>query len=83
MDGIIYPSVAAAGEGFNIVLKPEVVDKKLKFSVASLCYLVKYGEKAEVDIVNHSIQQNEYGTLLYELMDDYNAEKYKNKDFIN
>ena len=83
MDGIIYPSVAAAGEGFNIVLKPEVVDKKLKFSVASLCYLVKKGEKAEVDIVNHSIRQNEDGTLLYELMDDYNAEKYKNEEFIN
>ena len=83
MDGIIYPSVAAAGEGFNMVLKPEVVDKKLRFSVASLCYLVKNGEKAEVVIVNHSIQQNEDGTLLYELMDDYKAEKYKSEDFIN
>ena len=83
MDGIIYPSVAAAGEGFNVVLKPEAVDKKLKFSVASLCYLVKNGEKAEVDIVNRSIKQNEDGTLLYELMDDYNAEKYINEEFIN
>lgn len=83
IDGIIYPSVAAAGEGINIVLKPETVDKKLKFSVASLCYIVKNGERAEVDIVNHSIQQNEDGTLLYELMDDYNKEKYKNETFIN
>lgn len=83
IDGIIYPSVAAAGEGINIVLKPETVDKKLKFTVASLCYIVKNGERAEVDIVNHSIQQNEDGTLLYELMDDYNKEKYKNETFIN
>ena len=82
-DGIIYPSVAAAGEGFNIVLKPEVVDKKLRFSVASLCYLIKNREKAEIDIVNHSIQQNDDGTLLYELVDAYNAEKYKKEEFIN
>lgn len=82
-DGIIYPSVAAAGEGLNIVIKPEVVDKKLRFSVASLCYLVKKREKAEVDVVNHSIQQNDDGSLEYELMNDYDAEKYKNEVFIN
>lgn len=82
-DGILYPSVAAAGEGFNIVLKPESVDKKLQFSTASLCYLIKNKDKAEVIIVNHSVGQNEKGILVYEPMEDFNANKYKNANFIN
>lgn len=83
MDGILYPSVAAEGEGFNIVLKPESVDAKLQFSLASLCYLVKNKEDEHVDIINHSIGLNEDGTLLYEEEPDFDKNKYDGCNFIN
>ena len=45
---------------------------------------MKNNQKAEArDLAIDSIKQNEDGTLLYELMEDYNAEKYKNEEFIN
>ena len=82
-DGIIYPSVAAGGEGFNIVLKPEAVDKKLKFSVASLCYLIKNGMKADLHIVNHSTGMDEYGSLSFELQEDFDKQICEGFEFIN
>lgn len=82
-DGIIYPSVEAAGEGFNLALKPEAVDKKMKFSVASLHYLVKNKMNARLDMVNHSIGQNSDGSLIFEKEIDYNDESYKNYIFVN
>lgn len=82
-DGIIFPSVAASGEGFNVVLKPESVDVKLKFGGASLCYLVKDGMKADLVVVNHSIGQNEDGTLIYEKEKDFDEKKYNGITFIN
>lgn len=82
-DGIIYPSVAAAGEGFNLVLKPEVADQKLEFATASLCYLVKDGLKADLIVVNHSVGQNDDGTLIYAPWSDFNIKDYPEFDFIN
>lgn len=82
-DGIIYPSVAAGGEGFNIVLKPETVDKKLKFSVASLCYLIKNGMKADLYIVNHSTEMAEDGSLSFELQEDFDKQICEGFEFIN
>ena len=82
-DGIIYPSVAAGGEGFNIVLKPEAVDKKLKFSVASLCYLIKSGMKAELHVVNHSTEMSEDGSLSFVAQEDFDKQICKGLEFIN
>lgn len=82
-DGIIYPSVEAAGEGFNLALKPEVVDKKLKFGVASLHYLVKNKEDARLDMINHSTGQNSDGSLIFEKETDFNEDNYKNFIFVN
>lgn len=81
-DGIIFPSVAAAGEGFNVVLKPEAVDKKLRFFVASLCYLIKDGMKASLQVVNHSIN-NEYGDLIYIPQEDFDFHVCDGYEFIN
>ena len=53
-DGMIYPSVPAEGEGFNVVLKPEVVDCYLKFDNASLCYLAKNKGQMKVMTLNHA-----------------------------
>ena len=82
-DGIIYPSVAAGGEGFNVVLKPEAVDKKLKFSVASLCYLIKNGMKADLHVVNHSTEMAEDGNLFFELQEDFDKKICEGFEFIN
>lgn len=82
-DGIIYPSVAAGGEGFNIVLKPEAVDKKLRFYGASLCYLVKDKMTAELHVVNHAIGCSDDGTLKYVPQEDFDIQVCDGYDFIN
>lgn len=82
-DGIIYPSVAARGEGYNIALKPETVDAKLQFSTALLCYLVKNKGKECLDNVKHSISKSPDGSLVYEYEPDFSVEKYKDYTFVN
>lgn len=82
-DGIIYPSVAAGGEGFNIVLKPGAVDKKLRFYGASLCYLIKDKMKAELHVVNHAIGCSDDGTLKYVSQEDFDIRVCDGYDFIN
>ena len=82
-DGIIYPSVAAAGEGFNIALKTESVDNKLKFVSASLCYLIKDKLDAHLIIKNHSVGQKEDGTLMFKDREDYNGDTIEGINFIN
>lgn len=57
-DGMIYPSVPAEGEGFNVVLKPEVADRYLKFDNASLCYMAKNKMQMRVMTVNHAKVHN-------------------------
>lgn len=63
-DGIIYPSVPARGGGFNVAIKPEIVDKKIKFCGASLCYLLKQRDKSYVHIIKDSLV-NEDGSLTF------------------
>lgn len=63
-DGIIYPSVPAQGGGFNVAIKPDVVDKKIRFVGASLCHLLKKRDKSYVAIMNDS-HLNSNGTLTY------------------
>jgi hypothetical protein len=53
-DGILYPSVRLAGEGINIALKPEIVDKKLKFIGASECRVYKNKKEIFVDNLNRA-----------------------------
>lgn len=82
-DGIIYPSVAAAGEGFNIALKPDVADYKLKFTIASLCYLVKDKMEATLYGVNHSASFSSNGELVFIPYDDFDINVCKGFNFIN
>lgn len=82
-DGIIFPSVAANGDGYNVAIKPEVVDKKLQFDVAALCYLVKNKEKEHLDIISLSTEHDEYGYLSFKKEDNYNEETYKEFIFVN
>ena len=82
-DGLIYPSVAAAGEGFNIVLKPDVVDRKLRFYSASLCYLVKNKMEAVLHVVNQAIGCSDDGTLKYVPQEDFDIRVCDGYAFVN
>lgn len=64
-DGIMYPSVPAEGDGFNVVLKPESADEKLEFSVAALCYLAKNKDKSYLMVTNESTSISEEGAITY------------------
>ena len=88
VDGIIYPSVPAAGQGFNIVLKPTSVDKKLQFNMASQMLLYKNGEDSYFKIMNHSIDKDANGKLIFNPMPVDNNEneklrKYEGLSFVN
>lgn len=63
-DGIIYPSVPAQGAGFNVALKPESVDAKIRFSNASECHLLKNKDKSFV-IPMKDAKLDEYGNISF------------------
>lgn len=87
VDGIIYPSVPGAGSGFNVALKPSVVNKKIIFGSASLCYLLKKEEKAYLRVMNRSVSV-EKGIITYrdvdkDIQEDAICAQYSGLDFIN
>lgn len=74
VDGIIYPSVPAAGAGFNVALRPSVVDEKVEFIGASLCHLLKKADDSYLHVLNRSVSV-ENGIITYEEMAMNSAEK--------
>ena len=58
-DGILYPSVPTDGQGLNICIKPNVVDKKVRFLGAVLETIVRRGDKSEIKILANSSMLNE------------------------
>lgn len=76
-DGIIYPSVPAAGSGFNVAIKPSVVDEKIVFVGASLSHLLKKGEQSYLHVVNKSISVKD-GHITYQdnVMSDEEKKMY-------
>lgn len=73
-DGVIYPSVPAGGAGFNVAIKPSVIDEKIKFVGAGLCHLLKRGEHSYLHVMKQSVSV-ENGIITYEDKDMNNAEK--------
>lgn len=63
-DGIIYPSVPAQGGGFNVAIKPNVADTKIRFVGASLCHLLKQRDESYVAIMKDA-HLNPDRTLTY------------------
>lgn len=47
-EGVLYPSVPLEGEGLNICLKPNVVDKKLTFADAVTEIILRNGEQSTI-----------------------------------
>lgn len=79
-DGIIYPSVPAQGAGFNVAIKPESADAKIRFSNASECHLLKKGMKMTVIPVSDAIV-DEYGRIAFKDRDftpEYRAYYFDN-----
>lgn len=88
VDGIIYPSVPAAGEGFNIVLKPTNVEEKLQFDMASQMFLYKDGNDSYFKIMNRSIGKDANGKLIFNPMpvdkdENEKMRKYEGLSFVN
>ncbi len=63
-DGIIYPSVPARGAGFNVAIKPEVADAKIRFMNASECHLLKKDKEMVVIPVSDAVV-DEFGGLVF------------------
>ena len=63
-DGVIYPSVPAGGAGFNVAIRPSVVDKKIKIVGASLCHLLKREDKPYLCVMNDTESINN-GIITY------------------
>ena len=85
-NGILYPSIHAQGNGYNVALKPCAVDNKLQFVSAHRCYVVKRHEnpkEIDVDFVSYSYDQNEIGELVFEQYEDFDENKYSGMIFIN
>lgn len=64
-DGVIYPSVPAGGAGFNVAIRPTVVDEKIQFVGAGLCHLLKKGEHSYLHVMKQSVSV-ENGVITYE-----------------
>jgi len=64
-DGIIYPSVPAQGSGFNVTLKTEVVDSRVKCTNVAECALIKKGEKSTLIILRESKEILDDGKIVY------------------
>ena len=77
-DGIIYPSVPAGGAGFNVAIRPSVVDEKIKFVGAGLCHLLKNGEQSYLHILKQSVSV-ENGVISYDvkIMNDEEKKMYQ------
>lgn len=78
MEGITYPSVPSEGEGLNICLMPEVVDKKIKFEHAVAETVIRRDMESTIEVFAHAqmISQTsfnwkvtEYGKRLINTMD--------------
>lgn len=87
-DGIIYPSVPAQGAGFNVAIKPEVVDSKIEFSNASICHLLKNGMQMSViptsdAVVDHFGNMTFVDRVFSKEEDAFYKEKSKGLSFVN
>ena len=71
--GIIYPSVPAGGSGFNVAIKPAVVDEKIKFVGAGLCHLLKKGKQSYLHVMKQSVSVDD-GVITYKDKDMNDAE---------
>lgn len=73
-DGVIYPSVPAGGAGFNVAIRPSVVDEKIKFVGAGLCHLLKRDEHSYLHVMKQSVSV-EKGSITYKDNEMNDAEK--------
>lgn len=87
-DGIIYPSVPAQGAGFNVAIKPEVVDSRIEFSNASICHLLKNGMQMSVIPTSDAVV-DQFGNMTFvdrvfsKEEEDFYREKSKGLSFVN
>lgn len=71
-DGVIYPSVRVAGQGFNIAITPDAT-KKLQLRVAGECSIYKVKEHTIID--NDAIVELTGSEIDFKLVDIVNYQK--------
>ena len=67
-DGSLYPSVASFTEGYNLAIKPEAAEKKLRFDCALICRLEKFdtGKNGYTFFLKHKTNKVNGGKLEYQ-----------------
>ena len=66
IDGLLYPSIAVNGNTDNIALKPEYVDKNLRFLQVDLLKVVKKeGNKVRIQPFDVAQQISSRGEVLW------------------
>lgn len=66
IDGIMYPSIAVSYQETNIVLKPKVVEEKLKFISAMQIWLVSFLKNnagAQFNPIEQNVKADENGVF--------------------
>jgi len=84
LDGVLYPSVRAAGEGFNVAIHPSVVDSSMVLESVGVCTFYKKGHKTAVD--NETFAFIEEGKEIFTLNkvdSKYHAGREKMLEIIN
>lgn len=65
-DGVLYPSVRADGRGFNIALKPEVIEKALRLSIVAECTIYKFKKQSVMDWDRICVLKPDSDKIMYE-----------------
>lgn len=67
-DGFLYPSIASFTEGYNVAIKPESADKKIKFDCVLICRLEKFdnNKNGYVFFLKKKANKIENGKLVYQ-----------------
>lgn len=76
-EGVLYPSIRLEGDGINVAIKPNGVEK-LKFVESTECTIYKKGERIIIGTDTRSIQK-EKGQLIYENAQNIHPDYFRNR----
>jgi len=75
-DGVLYPSVRAEGRGFNIALKPEIIENALELSIVAETTCYKFKKQMVLDWEKICILKHDSKNIVFE-----NDENHLGKQF--
>lgn len=82
--GILYPSVRAAGEGFNVAIHPIFVDTSMELESVGVCTIYKKGKKTVVDNESFAfIEEGQSSFSLKQVDSKYHTGRENAMKFLN